>query len=73
MDRTCVKCGLAWDASILAKDGRVGYVCPHCTDLHKQNKQPYPEKQAEEPRREQGTKGRRKRDAKRKKNADRYM
>lgn len=75
MDRICIKCGLAWDTSILTKDGRVGYICPRCTDLrnYKQSNKPDPVKQAIEPLREIGTKGRRKRDAKRKKNADRYM
>ena len=63
----CTECKRAWNISIYQKIPPGGYVCPHC------------EARKHKGRGEQlslsdtGTKGRRKRDAKRERNARRYM
>lgn len=73
LDAKCIKCGLFWNVSSLMKIGKSGYVCPHCSDITAGRKdQRKNDKEVAGPPREKGTKGRRKRDLKRERNARRY-
>ena len=73
LNAKCVKCGLSWNISTLMKIGEEGYICPHCSGRSAgQKKQRDTGKRIAGPYKEKGTRGRRKRDIKREKNARRY-
>lgn len=63
----CARCKRAWNISICQKIPPGGYICPHCEARKHQ------ERVGQLSLSDKGTKGRRKRDAKREKNARRYM
>lgn len=73
MNAKCIKCGLFWNISTQMKIDEKGYVCPHCSGSGTgRKKQREAENRITGPHNEKGTKGRRKRDLKRERNARRY-